>query len=345
MARIFPVRRIIPTTGPVDGGGGRGPGPGARPLDDHPGRARPPGSGPVRDPARRRDGRPRRPARESPGRWWRRRGGPGDHAPGTGARVGDGRPHRPGRRGSWRRERGPASGRPGTPIDSHREPCCRSGSRGAALAPISPSRAGSRRPRSLARYRPTVARASAALTAERFARATSFDSRGARTGRCGRRSGPTSTATSRSRSSRPREACGGFGPAAERTFCATEWRVAPDSDRNGIRLTGGASLPVPTTDSFSLPVPVGAVQVPPSGEPIIKMVDGPVTGGYPVLGVIPSVDHGRLAQAAPGATLRFRRVSVADARRRARSIACPGADRARRRRPCGGLGAMMHPWT
>ena len=45
------------------------------------------------------------------------------------------------------------------------------------------------------------------------------------------------------------------------------------------------------------------------------MVDGPVTGGYPVLGVIPSVDHGRLAQAAPGATLRFRRVSVADARR------------------------------
>ena len=80
---------------------------------------------------------------------------------------------------------------------------------------------------------------------------------------------------------------------------------------------------MPTTDILSLPMPVGAVQVPPSGEPIIKMVDGPVTGGYPVLGVIPSVDHVRLAQAAPGTTLRFRRVSVADVRRRGGSIGMP----------------------
>ena len=108
--------------------------------------------------------------------------------------------------------------------------------------------------------------------------------------------------------------------AAVRSFCATEWRVAPESDRNGIRLTGGAPLPSPTASILSLPVPVGAVQVPPSGEPIVKMVDGPVTGGYPVLGVIPSIDHTRLAQAAPGATLRFRRISVAGARRLTRTI-------------------------
>jgi biotin-dependent carboxylase-like uncharacterized protein len=103
--------------------------------------------------------------------------------------------------------------------------------------------------------------------------------------------------------------------AAVRSFCATEWQVAPDSDRNGIRLTGGAPLPSATASIPSLPVPVGAVQVPPSGDPIVKMVDGPVTGGYPVLGVIPSIDHGRLAQAVPGATLRFWRISVAGARR------------------------------
>ncbi len=111
-----------------------------------------------------------------------------------------------------------------------------------------------------------------------------------------------------------------LSPAAVRTFCATEWRVAADSDRNGIRLTGGALLPAATTSILSLPVPVGAVQLPPDGEPIIKMVDGPVTGGYPVLGVIPSVDHGGLAQAAPGATLRFRRISVAAARRLTRTV-------------------------
>jgi biotin-dependent carboxylase-like uncharacterized protein len=108
-------------------------------------------------------------------------------------------------------------------------------------------------------------------------------------------------------------------PAAVRAFCGTAWRVAPDSDRNGIRLTG-ARLPAATAHILSLPVPVGAVQVPPSGEPIVKMVDGPVTGGYPVLGVIPSIDHSSLAQAAPGATLRFRRVSVAEARRMTRTI-------------------------
>ena len=111
---------------------------------------------------------------------------------------------------------------------------------------------------------------------------------------------------------------GWFASAMARGFCSTGWQVATDSDRNGIRLTGGPTLVASTAGIASLAVPVGAVQVPPSGEPIIKMVDGPVTGGYPVLGVIARIDHAKLAQAAPGATLRFRRVSVAEVRRRAR---------------------------
>ena len=112
---------------------------------------------------------------------------------------------------------------------------------------------------------------------------------------------------------------GWFAPSVVRAFCATDWRVAADSDRSGIRLTGGP-LVTAAADIPSLAVPVGAVQLPPGGEPIIKMVDGPVTGGYPVLGVIARVDHARLAQAAPGSTLRFRRISVAEARRRAATI-------------------------
>jgi biotin-dependent carboxylase-like uncharacterized protein len=108
--------------------------------------------------------------------------------------------------------------------------------------------------------------------------------------------------------------------ATVRTFCGIDWRVAPDSDRNGIRLTGGEPLPASTASIPSVPIPVGAVQLPPSGEPIVRMVDGPVTGGYPVLGVIPSFDHGRLAQATPGATLRFRQISVTAVRELARTI-------------------------
>jgi biotin-dependent carboxylase-like uncharacterized protein len=110
---------------------------------------------------------------------------------------------------------------------------------------------------------------------------------------------------------------GWFAPSAVRVFCDVEWTVAPDSDRLGIRLAG-AVIPSTTTGIASFGVPVGAVQVPPSGAPIIKLVDGPVTGGYPVLGVIPRAEHARLAQAAPGMNLRFGRASVTAVRRQAR---------------------------
>jgi biotin-dependent carboxylase-like uncharacterized protein len=114
-------------------------------------------------------------------------------------------------------------------------------------------------------------------------------------------------------------ALGWFARSVTRVFLSTEWTVARDSDRSGIRLTG-AHLSSVVTRIPSLGLPLGAVQVPPSGEPIVTMVDGPVTGGYPVLGVVPRLDHPRLAQAAPGAILRFRSISVAAARRLERPL-------------------------
>jgi antagonist of KipI len=114
-------------------------------------------------------------------------------------------------------------------------------------------------------------------------------------------------------------ALGWFGAEAVNAFCATDWAVASDSDRSGIRLTGGR-LTSMTGRVASLGLPVGAIQVPPDGEPIVTMADGPVTGGYPVLGVIPRFEHGRMAQAPPGTTLRFRRISVAEVRRLAANV-------------------------
>ena len=113
----------------------------------------------------------------------------------------------------------------------------------------------------------------------------------------------------------PAGAFGWFTPSAIRRFCKDTWTVAAESDRNGIRLTSDVPVLALTTGIPSLPVPVGTVQIPPDGMPIIKMVDGPVTGGYPILGVVPRHDHRRLAQAQPGATLRFRRMSASAARR------------------------------
>ncbi len=49
----------------------------------------------------------------------------------------------------------------------------------------------------------------------------------------------------------------------------------------------------------------GALQVPPSGRPILMLVDHPTTGGYPVIGAIPADHLPVAAQLRPGQPLRF----------------------------------------
>jgi len=84
------------------------------------------------------------------------------------------------------------------------------------------------------------------------------------------------------------------------------WTVCPDSDRVGVRLEGSA-LPVPEGAAAvpSEPMQPGAVQVPPSGQPVVFGPDHPTTGGYPVIAVVTRRGVDRLAQAGPGTVLRF----------------------------------------
>jgi allophanate hydrolase subunit 2 len=46
--------------------------------------------------------------------------------------------------------------------------------------------------------------------------------------------------------------------------------------------------------------------VPPSGLPVLFLADHPVTGGYPVIGVVIAEDLDQAAQLPPGAGVRFR---------------------------------------
>ena len=92
---------------------------------------------------------------------------------------------------------------------------------------------------------------------------------------------------------------------------ATTWRVSGRSNRIGARLEGGALRHVP--DRSALPSEGawrGAVQVPPSGEPVLLLADHPVTGGYPVVAVVVDADVDRAAQARPGQLLRFKWTSA-----------------------------------
>ena len=51
-------------------------------------------------------------------------------------------------------------------------------------------------------------------------------------------------------------------------------------------------------------LPLGAIQVPPDGRPIVMLADRPVTGGYPVPAVVIGADIGRVARLRSGDELR-----------------------------------------
>lgn len=94
---------------------------------------------------------------------------------------------------------------------------------------------------------------------------------------------------------------------------ARAWRVAPTSDRMGLRLDGDPVTAVPTRPVPSHGVTFGTVQLPPDGQPIVLLADHQPTGGYPVPAVVPIADQPRLAQLRPGDGISFEAVAVEEA--------------------------------
>lgn len=91
---------------------------------------------------------------------------------------------------------------------------------------------------------------------------------------------------------------------------AGHWVASDRLDRVGVRLDRPAGAPVLTRRTQDeLPtegMPLGAIQVPPSGEPVVFLADHPITGGYPVIGVVLADDVPALAQVRPGQRVVFR---------------------------------------
>ena len=87
----------------------------------------------------------------------------------------------------------------------------------------------------------------------------------------------------------------------------TAWRVSTASNRVGIRLEGPSLERSRSEELLSEGVVTGALQVPPSGLPILLLNDHPTTGGYPVLAVVSSDDLPIAGQLRPGDRVRFRR--------------------------------------
>lgn len=86
-----------------------------------------------------------------------------------------------------------------------------------------------------------------------------------------------------------------------------EWTLDSRADRMGIRLLG-PQLVYQGAPMISEGIPLGAVQVPPDGQPIVLLNDRQTIGGYPRLGALTPLALAQLAQCMPGASVRFRAV-------------------------------------
>lgn len=105
-----------------------------------------------------------------------------------------------------------------------------------------------------------------------------------------------------------------FNHVVTEAFWSATFRVSNQSNRTGVRLEGPTFSTRIQGDMTSEGTPVGAIQVTPSGQPIALGVDGPTTGGYPVIATIATVDLHLLGQATPSQMIRFKRVSLQEAR-------------------------------
>jgi biotin-dependent carboxylase-like uncharacterized protein len=98
-----------------------------------------------------------------------------------------------------------------------------------------------------------------------------------------------------------------FAEDAAAVLTGTGWTVTGESNRIGLRLDGPPLERVRTGELASEGMVRGALQVPPSGLPVLFLADAPVTGGYPVVGYVDDADVDRCGQLRPGQTVRFRR--------------------------------------
>ena len=105
-----------------------------------------------------------------------------------------------------------------------------------------------------------------------------------------------------------------FTPEALETFTSRDWVVSEQSNRVGVRFeepTDDPPFEAPPLERSrggelaSEGVVAGSLQVPHSGVPVLFLADHPVTGGYPVIGVVLPEDLPLAAQLPPGSTVRF----------------------------------------
>jgi antagonist of KipI len=96
-------------------------------------------------------------------------------------------------------------------------------------------------------------------------------------------------------------------------LASTRYLVSPRSDRMGYRLEGPAASQKPVGTVISAAVPTGAIQVTPTGQPILLMADHATVGGYVVAATVITSDLPLAGQLAPGDWVEFQPCSLDEA--------------------------------
>jgi len=104
-----------------------------------------------------------------------------------------------------------------------------------------------------------------------------------------------------------------FSARALDALQSAPYRIDTDSNRMGYRLSGPRLAHASGADIISDAAPLGVLQVPASGQPILLMADRQTTGGYAKIATVISADISLAGQLAPGDEIRFAACSPADA--------------------------------
>ena len=104
-----------------------------------------------------------------------------------------------------------------------------------------------------------------------------------------------------------------FNDKAWSSFISNPFTVSNSSNRMGIRLDGNKILSNIESEIITEGVPLGAIQVPGSGDPIISFVEHQTTGGYPKIANVIIADIHKVGQLKPGDKFQFNLVSKEEA--------------------------------
>ena len=104
-----------------------------------------------------------------------------------------------------------------------------------------------------------------------------------------------------------------FAPEALEVLQSAPYAISNASDRMGFRLEGPQLRHTRGADIISDATPLGGLQVPASGQPILLMADRQTSGGYPKIAIVISADIGIAGQLGPGDTISFSVCSLREA--------------------------------